>query len=409
MDEKKSVDIIKDALFSSSVFKESGERTLDQSFIPDTLNFREDHIRRISQNFRELFVSKGGGLEGFSTNIALTGSAGIGKTVTSRYTVERLQAMAEKYRVKVYIDYKNCWTTRTKTSILRSILRDQFGVASRGFSDEESTDILIRRLNSEQAYLILILDEVSVLQQKDIRGFIHLPEEFGSSHRISLIMISRPTEWKVALSSIVSQRIADVIHFDPYNFEETREILEYRAKLAFKSHALSDDIIDMVAEISDQTKNLRHGIETLYRSGRAADQKRIDEISPELIRRAKNDVYPEMRADILEELNTHELIAALSVARRLHHKGITATTIEHSFKNYRIICEEWNVSSNGEAAFRNYLSTLEAIGILGKVTKGVKGRKGVRARLTIHDVPAAILIERIEVFLSKRFRTNDNF
>ncbi|MHA2319362.1 MAG: Cdc6/Cdc18 family protein, partial [Candidatus Hodarchaeales archaeon] len=384
-------------------------RTLDQSFIPDTLNFREDHIRRISQNFRELFVSKGGGLEGFSTNIALTGSAGIGKTVTSRYTVERLQAMAEKYRVKVYIDYKNCWTTRTKTSILRSILRDQFGVASRGFSDEESTDILIRRLNSEQAYLILILDEVSVLQQKDIRGFIHLPEEFGSSHRISLIMISRPTEWKVALSSIVSQRIADVIHFDPYNYEETREILEYRAKLAFKSHALSDDIIDMVAEISDQTKNLRHGIETLYRSGRAADQKRIDEISPELIRRAKNDVYPEMRADILEELNTHELIAALSVARRLHHKGITATTIEHSFKNYRIICEEWNVSSNGEAAFRNYLSTLEAIGILGKVTKGVKGRKGVRARLTIHDVPAAILIERIEVFLSKRFRTNDNF
>ncbi|MHA1542335.1 MAG: Cdc6/Cdc18 family protein [Candidatus Hodarchaeales archaeon] len=408
MDEKKSVDIIKDALFSSSVFKESGERTLDQSFIPDTLNFREDHIRRISQNFRELFVSKGGGLEGFSTNIAITGSAGIGKTVTSRYTVERLQAMAEKYRVKVYIDYKNCWTTRTKTSILRSILRDQFGVASRGFSDEESTDILIRRLNSEQAYLILILDEVSVLQQKDIRGFIHLPEEFGSSHRISLIMISRPTEWKVALSSIVSQRIADVIHFDPYNFEETREILEYRAKLAFKSHALSDDIIDMVAEISDQTKNLRHGIETLYRSGRAADQKRIDEISPELIRRAKNDVYPEMRADILEELNTHELIAALSVARRLHHKGITATTIEHSFKNYRIICEEWNVSSNGEAAFRNYLSTLEAIGILGKVTKGVKGRKGVRARLTIHDVPAAILIERIEVFLSERFRTNDN-
>jgi len=409
MNEKKSIDIITDALFSSSVFKEGGERTLDQSYIPDTLNFREDHIRRISQNFRELFVNKGGGSEGFSTNIALTGSAGIGKTVTSRFTVERLQAMAEKYRVKVFIDYKNCWTTRTKTSILRSILRDQFGVASRGFSDEESTDILIRRLNSEQAYLILILDEVSVLQQKDIRGFIHLPEEFGSSHRISLIMISRPTEWKVALSSMVSQRIADVIHFDPYNYEETREILEYRAKLAFKSHALSDDIIDMVAEISDQTKNLRHGIETLYRSGRAADQKRIDEINPELIRHAKNDVYPEMRADILEELNTHELIAALSVARRLHHKGITATTIEYSFKNYRIICEEWNVSANGEAAFRNYLSTLEAIGILGKVTKGVKGRKGVRARLTIHDVPAAILIERIEVFLTKRFRNKDNF
>ncbi|MHA2289042.1 MAG: Cdc6/Cdc18 family protein [Promethearchaeota archaeon] len=405
MNDKKSVDIIQEALFSSSVFKEGGERTLNQSYIPEVLNFREDHIRRISQNFRELFTSERGGYSGFSINMAITGSAGIGKTVTSRYTVDRIQATAEKYHLRLYTDYKNCWTTRTKTSILRSILRDQFGVASRGFSDEESTDILIRRLNSEQAYLLLILDEVSVLNQKDIRGFVHLSEEFGMEHRISLIMISRPTEWKVALSSMVSQRISDVIHFQPYTYDETRKILAYRSELAFKSYALSDDIIDMVSEISDQTKNLRHGIETLYRAGRAADQKRIDEITPELIRRAKNDVYPEMRADILEELNPHELFAALSVARRLHHKGITATTIEHSFKNYRIICEEWNSTPNGEAAFRNYLSTLEAIGILGKVTKGVKGRKGVRARLTIHDVPAAILIERIEVFLAKRLKS----
>ena len=158
MNEKKSVDIIQDALFSSSVFKEGGERTLNQAYIPEDLKFREDDIRRITHNFRPLFLGERGGVEGFSTNIALTGSAGVGKTVTARYTVERLQTMAERYHIKLYTDYKNCWTTRTKTSILRSFLRDHLSVASRGFSDEESTDILIRRLNSEQAYLILILD-----------------------------------------------------------------------------------------------------------------------------------------------------------------------------------------------------------------------------------------------------------
>jgi cell division control protein 6 len=404
MNDKKSVDIIRDAVFSSSIFKEGGEKTLNQAYIPEELKYREDDIRRLSQSFRPLFLTENRGIEGFSTNVALTGPAGVGKTVTARYTVDHLRDMAGRYHIKLYTDYKNCWTTRTKTSILRSFLRDQFGVASRGFSDEESTDILIRRLNSEQAYLVLILDEVSVLPQRDIRGFIHLPEEFGAEHRISLIMISRPTEWKVTLSSMVSQRIADVIQFHTYSLEETKKILDYRAHLAFKTTALSEDILEMVAEIADQTKNLRHGIEILYRTGRAADQQRFDELSPELIRKAKNDVFPELRADILEELKTHELFAALSIARRLHHKGITATTIEHSFKNYRIICEEWGVRPNAEAAFRNYLSTLEAIGILGKVTKGVKGRKGVRARLTIHDVPAAVLIERIEVFLSKRFQ-----
>jgi cell division control protein 6 len=408
MNERNSYDIIKDALFSSSVFKEGGEKTLHQSFVPEDLKFREDDIRRITQNFRPLFLSNKGGAEGFSTNIALIGTAGVGKTVTARYTIARLRDMAQRYHLKLYESYTNCWTTRTKTSILRSFLRDRFNVASRGFSDEESTDILTRRLNSEQAYLILILDEVSVLSQKDIRGFIHLPEEFGAEHRISLIMISRPTEWKVTLSSVVSQRIADVIQFDPYSLEETKRILEYRARLALKSSAISDELVDMVGEISDQTKNLRHGIEILYRSGRAADQQRIDELTPEIIRRAKNDVFPEMRADILEGLKTHELIAALGIARRLHHKGITATTIEHSLKNYRIICEEWSVRPNGEAAFRKYLNTLESIGILGKVTKGMKGRKGVRARLTIHDVPAAVLIERLEVFLNQRLSNRKN-
>ena len=404
MNDKKSFDIIQDALFSSSVFKEGGETTLNQAYIPDDLKFREDIIRRITQNFRPLFLMKNIGPGGFSVNIALTGPAGVGKTVSARFTMEKIHTMAEKHHIKLYTYYKNCWTTRTKTSVLRSFLRDNLSVASRGFSDEESTDILIRRLNSEQAYLVLILDEVSVLPQKDIRGFIHLPEEFGAEHRISLIMISRPTEWKVTLSSMVSQRIADVIQFQPYALEETKKILDHRAHLAFKTTALSEDILEMIAEISDQTKNLRHGIEILYRAGRAADQKRLDELTPELVRKAKNDVFPELRADILEELKTHELFAALSIARRLHHKGITATTIEHSFKNYRIICEEWGLRPNAEAAFRNYLSALEAIGIMGKVTKGVKGRKGVRARLTIHDVPAAVLIERIEVFLSRRFQ-----
>lgn len=397
-----SDDIIREALFSSSVFQPGGEKTLDQTFIPQDLLFRDDNIRRLSQGFRTLFTGKSNGSEGFYTNIAIIGPAGVGKTVTTRYTVNKLKEMSVGYRIKLYVDYKNCWTTRTKTSILRSILRETFGIRSRGYSDEESTDILVRRLESEQAYMVLILDEVSVLNQKDIRGFIHLAEEFGIKHRISLIMISRPTEWKVTLSSMVSQRIADVIRFNPYQDEQTREIIGYRANLAFRPSAITEDIIEMVADISNQTKNLRHGIEILYRSGHASDQARLERISPEIIRHAKNDVYPEMRADILEELKTHELFAALSVARRLHHKGITATTIEHSFRNYKVICEEYNLKNNGEASFRNYLNTLEVVGILGKVTKNLRGRRGLRARLTIHDVPAAVLIERIETFLSKK-------
>ena len=210
-------------LIKSSIFKEGGEKTLSQAFIPEELKHRKEHIRRLSEFFQPLFLPENRGRKGFSVNVALTGPSGVGKTVTARFTVDLLRSMADRNQIRLFTDYKNCWTTRTKTSILRSFLRDQFGVASRGFSDEEATKTLIQRLNSEQAYLILILDEMSVLPSKDIRGFIQLPEEFGTEHRISLIMISRTTEWKVILSSMVSMRIADEIQFQPHSLEEIKK------------------------------------------------------------------------------------------------------------------------------------------------------------------------------------------
>ncbi|MHA2203767.1 MAG: hypothetical protein ACW991_08765, partial [Candidatus Hodarchaeales archaeon] len=73
MNDKKSVDIIRDAVFSSSIFKEGGEKTLNQAYIPEELKYREDDIRRLSQSFRPLFLTENRGIEGFSTNVALTG------------------------------------------------------------------------------------------------------------------------------------------------------------------------------------------------------------------------------------------------------------------------------------------------------------------------------------------------
>ncbi len=51
MPNKDSGDIIHDALFASSVFKEGGEETFNQYYIPHTLNYRDDAIRRITQNY----------------------------------------------------------------------------------------------------------------------------------------------------------------------------------------------------------------------------------------------------------------------------------------------------------------------------------------------------------------------
>ena len=49
-------------------------------------------------------------------------------------------------------------------------------------------------------------------------------------------------------------------------------------------------------------------MEILYRSGKLADLKKESEILPDYIRAAKADVYPELRRDVLEELDMKQTI-----------------------------------------------------------------------------------------------------
>lgn len=393
-----SNNIIDEAIFSSSVFKD--ETTLYHGYIPPQLPFREKQVTTIAQNYRPLFteaITTGG----VAANIAVVGSAGVGKSASVRFTIKGLVQSAKKQGLNIYADYRNCWINRTRSAVLRGLLRDKFGILIRGFGSEEAIDVLIRRLTSEDAYLILILDEVSVLTQDDIESFLHLTEEFGAKHRFSVVMISRSMEWNVLISPEISQRISDVIHYEPYSREEMREILEYRASLAFHDMAVSPDLLEMVADISSSTQNLRHGIEILHRAGRIADRQNMSEVDPEMVRIARATVYPELRAEILHDLQNEELYILLGVTNRLLEKSFTATTLSEAYQNYKVVCDEYDTDPVDQGKFLEFVSNLETIGIIS-VLDSKRGKEGRRKRVTIHDVPAAVLKERIEDQLSRR-------
>ena len=143
------------------------------------------------------------------------------------------------------------------------------------------------------------------------------------------------------------------------------DILNYRAQLALRSSAYTPEIIEMIAEITCETLNMRHGIEILLRAGKSADMENVDEISPEHVRIAKASVYPELRSSVLESLQKHELLAALGIARRLKHKNVTATSVNDAYSNYEVACEEWGEKPLSMSSFRKFIDVLEGLGIIG--------------------------------------------
>ncbi len=384
-------DFVEKILLGASVFRD--ERSLFPEFLPQKLPRREKEISRLATDFRPLIQKKGS----FAINVAITGTAGVGKTAVARYCGKHIENAAKKKGVAIKFIPYNAHTFRTKTSILRNLLTDHFNVTARGFSDEEILGMLVKRLEKDDMRLIVALDEANLLGSDEILSIIHASEVFGIERsRISTIIICRRTEWRAILNAPLSGHIHDQINIPGYTRSELVDILTYRAQLAFNPGVISEEIIEMVAEIASQTQNARHGIEILLRAGKMADYEHFSEINAEMVRRAKVGVYPELRPDVLDDLNDHELLTALGLARRLKHHGITATTINEAYKYYQIACEEKGVRAQSMSAFRKYVNHLDSVGIIGKAVGPLgRGRRGRRARITFYDLPATVLEERV--------------
>lgn len=393
-------EIIEDSMFGKSIFKKGKESTLFPEYVPPNLPEREKQIRRLASNFRTLLGKEGS----FSVNVAIVGQAGIGKTAVCKYTMSKFEEIALKRNIKVKFLYYNCHSFRSKTAILRNILSENFHIQSRGFSDEEILEMLVKRLTKEDIRLIIGLDEANMLDSDDILSIFHAGEYFGSEKSmISTCVISRPSEWVSLLNVPLSGHIHDQMDIPGYNRNQLLTILRYRAELALNPEAFSEDILEMAVDMCDRAQNARHAIEILYRAGKIADRKGEGFIHPDYLRAAKADVYPELRRDVLTELRTQELITALAIARSLSKGDAPSTTIDKSYESYLIVAEEFGQETRGKSAFRSAIETLNKVGIIGKAVGPISpGRRGRRAKINTYDIPATILVERIEKILKRK-------
>ncbi|MHA1301035.1 MAG: Cdc6/Cdc18 family protein [Candidatus Helarchaeota archaeon] len=390
--------IVERNLMGSSIFKD--ESTLFREYVPNKLPRREKEIARLARDFKPLTSKEGA----FSVNVAIIGNAGIGKTSIAKYFQERFPKSALKLGKKIYCIYYNCYTYRTKSSILRHLLNKYFNVFStRGFSDNELLSDLMKKLQREDANLILILDEANVLGSDDILSFIYIPEafDFGKS-RISTILISRLTEFNSLLNVQLSERIHDKIQLAGYTAEDLNEILGYRVELAFRENVVTPEVFDQVVEISAGSQNARHGIEIFYHAGKIADQERKTQITPEMVRQAKAHVYPELRSSVLEDLKIHELYVSIAIARNLKHENKTNTTIDEIYNYYKIVCEENEEIPQAKVTFRRHVNVLAQTGVIYKVIQPVsEGKRGRRSVITLQDIPAEVLEEKCMILIEK--------
>ena len=385
----------------SKIFKD--EKSLLPESLPPELPFRENEMRALASNYKIFFERKQKNLsKNLSTVVLILGGPGQGKTTLAKMTTDFIIELAHKYSVNLISSYQSCWRHRTLIGTISSVFQDlNLEAVKKGISlDEQISGKLLPYLEENDLHLLLLLDEVNRLTGDEINSLfslIELDNKKSNKTYISMIFISRPTEWQILLTPDLNQKITDTISLYPYTDEELYSIISYRMSLALNPTAYDEEIISLVRDLMQADQNLRLGLEIIYRAGKIAESKKLDQIELENVRTAKNLSFPELRSDILQELKIHELLSLLGIGRRLLHKKFTTLSIKDAYRYYKISCGEYFEEAKKESSFRTYLKNLHNLGLINQiVAPSGRGRRGIKARISIIDVPVNLIVERVE-------------
>jgi len=382
-----------------SVFKQAS--SLDMSYVPEKLFCRDEAINTLIFNFRRILEEE----EQPSINCLILGKGGVGKTCTARFFGKNFRNIALEKDINLFTEYYNCINFRSKSKIVRELLAKHTHGSGRGFSDDEALKLILKQLIREKSYMLLVIDEVHLLRPDEILAFLDIAETYGHQNaKLSIILISRNKDWMRIETERILSRLNEKIRLKPYNYEESKQILEYRSELAFKEYVVDDDILNMNSQIVADHQDMRHGIEILRKSGLYADREGLDRINADIIREASNDVYPTFRAEIVDQLNDQELLALFGIARSLINKDEPYTLVDEAFNEYQIISETYSIEPHVKMSFRKYIRTLNQLKIIASKTVRIEeAERGRHLEITLLDIPAGKLEEFLIEIFNKKF------
>ncbi|MHA1680758.1 MAG: Cdc6/Cdc18 family protein [Promethearchaeota archaeon] len=399
---------LKRSLNAATIFKSTGESTFNRDYLPEQVPHREETIRKMLLDFKVVLKEHKG------VNIGVKGGGGFGKTLVTRFSQEKLQNVANDIGVDLEVRYYNCFKQRTLGAILRDYLPKQMYISGKGFSISELITFLIKNLQKDRKKLVLIIDEIQNLEEKEIMRLLTINESFkqpGSEDEfLSLIFIARDYDWHAILEKEprIAQRLHSTYELPKYTHEQLIDIFLYRRSLGFRDGVFSDENVELVTEMSESTGNVYYGIEIMHQAGKRAEYLGESEVLPEMIRGAANNVSTEFREPVLAQLRLHELYTLLGIARllqRLNKSNITKATVRDVFEEYKVVCEERSSEPHVITVFRKYIKKLHQNHLIKQRVINLQTR-GRRGEVNIIGFSAELVQQKVTEVLEKKKDTD---
>ena len=354
-----------------SVFKE--ERALYPEFIPPKLPHREGDVEFMIDAIRPILKHSR------PANLFIHGPPGVGKTHSTKFLLDELKETSDV--IPIYI---NCWQNDTRHAILTQ-LSYSLGSFSprRGTATDEAYEKFIEGVKRHKRCLLIVFDEIDKLLIKDGSQALYDVLRLDVPEIVSgVILISNDPYALRRLDDRTRSSLNPLeIEFKPYKFDEVKDILTERAKIAFTPEALDAGVLSAVARfVMDNGGDIRMGLDCLLKAGQYADSF-SNKVTPAHVKKQVLNVQNVKLRIMLKDMSEDHKALLATLAKEKTESVMTGKLFEAYEK------------SGGKMAprtFRKYVTDLEDLGFIKAEATG-PGTRGQSRKISLKFEKEAVL------------------
>ena len=380
----------------STIFRDKSK--LSPRYLPSELPHRGKQIEQIDHIFGASYSNPG---KFPLTVLQIVGPAGIGKTST---VLKFSKLLADNFlhnRLTLKTAYVNLKLQGgNKYGIYRFVLeRVAPELPSQGLSAEEMLRYMLRYLNENNIYLLIILDEIDYLIKisKDTGIIYDLTRlnEFDPDapcNAKGVIFIARSTDFYHKLDQAELSTLGRVpMEFPIYSIKEVSDILVNRCSEAFIANAIGSNVIDEVAKFTVSPANnsdIRYALDLLLYAGNLAEVQGTGRVTLDQIRKVHGQIHSSINTEEIEALSKSQIFTLMAVIRALRAKKKQYVELKEIRIRAQELSEEFKLK---KLDVEDYLDDLEARKIIE-----IRSLKEIGMHITsLHELEP-ILLKRIK-------------
>jgi len=356
----------------------SDKKILQISYLPDTIEHREDQINHIANILAPCLKLNR------PSNTFIYGKTGTGKTVSIKHIIKNMTDLASNKKIPVMFIYINCKLKRVADTEYRIIaqLGRELGllIPNTGLPTDEVYRLFFDALDRKKILLLIVLDEIDQLINKAgdavLYNLIRVNEELKNS-QISLVGISNNSRFIDMVDPRVKSSLSEEdVLFPPYNALQLQDILRMRAKKAFKPAVLESGVIEKCAAYSAKEHgDARRALDLLRVAGEVAERKCSKNVKIEHIDEAEEKIEHDRVLDIImtqPKQSQAALYAIIMVSLKEEETILTGQI----YDVYKDLCNKIGLSSLTQRRIGDIIAELDMLGIINAkvISKGRYGR-----------------------------------